>query len=137
MVAIKTLITLALTAFAYAAPVTEAEAVANPAGSGEVGFLEKRALGDVWVCYDYDWQGKCHNFIVPINGCVNFQDYYPFRPEDLPEGSGRRTPRSVGPSDGTWCLVYNDFWCSGQFGGAFTKPGHARIDGIKSIHCWF
>ncbi|KAJ6257440.1 hypothetical protein Dda_7224 [Drechslerella dactyloides] len=130
----KTIIPLILAATVYSAPTTEADVTVKRTTE-----ISKRgdALGDVWVCYDFDWAGKCANFIVPFNGCVNFQDYYPFRPEDLPAGSGRRTPRSIGPSKNTWCLVYNDFWCSGQFGGAFTQPGLQRIDGVKSIHCWW
>ncbi|KAK6336071.1 hypothetical protein TWF696_001640 [Orbilia brochopaga] len=129
---IKTVVALLMATAAYSAPTNVDVTVRTTE-------LSKRgdAPGDVWVCYDYDWAGKCANFVVAKNGCVNFQDYYPFRPEDLPAGSGRRTPRSIGPSQNTWCLVYSDFWCSGQFGGAFTKPGESRIDGVKSIHCWW
>ncbi|KAF3904233.1 hypothetical protein ABW21_db0207823 [Orbilia brochopaga] len=128
----KTLVALVMATVAYAAP-TEVEATVIK--TSELGKRDTR--GDVWVCYEYDWKGKCANFIVAENGCVNFQDYYPFRPEDLPAGSGRRTPRSIGPSENTWCLVYADFWCGGQFGGAFSKPGKFRIDDAKSIHCWW
>ncbi|RVD84800.1 uncharacterized protein DFL_006523 [Arthrobotrys flagrans] len=134
MVSFNVLVALFLATTACAAPVEAGNAELSAAQD-----LNKRGdvPGDVWVCYDYDWQGKCSNFIVPVNGCVNFQDYYPFRPEDLPAGSGRRTPRSIGPAHNMWCLVYRDFWCHDQFGGTFSNPGFNRIDGVKSIHCWY
>jgi len=104
----------------------------------ETHMLVKRDAGGLYICPELDWKPQsglgCSHYIFPRPGCIAVdRETYRFRIS------------SIGPDQGTWCIIYSSTNCS-DGSPKFTLPGFGRLEGdtwgqykdnTGSIKCWW
>ncbi|KAF3935502.1 hypothetical protein ABW19_dt0200625 [Dactylella cylindrospora] len=86
--------------------------------------LAKRQLGGVFYCNGLNFSGsQCWYSVLYKNECRNI---------------GNLVILSIGPDQGTWCILYYNENCQNQATPAIGYPGGNLGAAVyRSLHCWF
>ncbi|KFY30338.1 hypothetical protein V494_08187 [Pseudogymnoascus sp. VKM F-4513 (FW-928)] len=105
---------------------------------GDVGFtvepatpapIGARAITHFYACLNADFQPACTNFEVNTGGCYNFN------------GNWNDAISSIGPDQGTTCILWYDAGCSGRSVVNIINPGIWNLgdfnfnDVASSVRC--